>query len=501
MPSNSPRKDEAAATTPQGLLRDMARKAIEHDLIAGPVDQHIPLAEAITQPTPAAYKLPAWLAKTALEKQTVELERLLADLVELNREFVGWRTLEAQTHINVTGRHDELEEGFRVWCHEYFTRRGDAGRIGPAVSGCAGELFIRCLGEFDELFRALIVMPRSLNSSVLNLSEQYLPWVLTKQLLAPEYAAYKTARPSRISANNLDGVREKIESQARSQNRFTEFVNVVFQHLPPALTLRNTATWKDETLRRIARDADAIGQMRLLLWRGFKPENTIQELAPGVWADWDWIVKEGRVVAMPHIAGSRREVLENIEASCTTFPIAFQHDGLMCHLTFPWLASLNRNSADSKTLAVNHYVLSRSHDLLFTLYDKIDFDRIRRMGCEASATPEEIEEAIAASAAESPPDIDTTTLLSDVAESTERKSKPRLRGMRLLRFCSILQREFGCDAGPGKGSEYKITRPGGTYYRFGKHCQDRDLHPRNMKDCLDRLRIPVAEWIQNLGNK
>ena len=106
-----------------------------------------------------------------------------------------------------------------------------------------------------------------------------------------------------------------------------------------------------------------------------------------------------------------------------------------------------------------------------------------KQGLEADATEEEQTAALAVAVAE-PEEVETPV-----------GKRSRLPQLRLNRIIGILTKNFNCEWSMAKGSEKKVYRRGGKQFTFGSHGTDRTVHPMHLKNCLMRLNISLADFI------
>ena len=120
---------------------------------------------------------------------------------------------------------------------------------------------------------------------------------------------------------------------------------------------------------------------------------------------------------------------------------------------------------------------------LTSLYEKIDFDSIRRNN------DRENDEKLLLSCADIAASIEFFT---EDARSKRRKMK--LGPLRYEQLTGFLSKKFGCEVRNGKGSEKVITRPGGKCFILGHHKNNPIHNPVVIKKMLKGLNIPMGDW-------
>jgi hypothetical protein len=86
------------------------------------------------------------------------------------------------------------------------------------------------------------------------------------------------------------------------------------------------------------------------------------------------------------------------------------------------------------------------------------------------------------------------------APTSEGVARPRRRvmAMRFERFIRLLA-AMGCEVRQGKSSEVNVYRDGGRIARIGHHLRNPELPPGLVRMALDRLEIPVAEFLARIS--
>lgn len=117
--------------------------------------------------------------------------------------------------------------------------------------------------------------------------------------------------------------------------------------------------------------------------------------------------------------------------------------------------------------------------------------RCRETALKPFATAEQQTAALAVALAE--PDKDEEVDAEEVTAT--RPNRGRLPQLRLNRIQRILITHFDCAWSQAKGSEQKVSRPGTTHFKFGRHRVDPTVPPDVLRACLSRLAIPVSAFL------
>lgn len=467
----------------------------------------IPPAEVIAQPNPKGYLVPTHLHKTAPDL-VEELEWLLAELRELNAEYVGRNTNEVQSYLSLTGEHEALEEHFYSWCKSYFSRRGSLDRLQPRVKNDPFELYRQCVKEFKEFPGWLHVLEGTANMAVLGLSDGYIASEFADQVLCADVSCYQHAKPHRFaSLGNAQAAENLVVRCAHGRQNFAAFLREVGRHLPPAFVPDGSPDWEPTIRKRVELRAEELGLLRFALCHIDADLSTPRQLAPAIWSRCGWDVYHGRSVLLL-LTGADPTKLDHDR---TTHGVAIRRDGWLCCRAFPWLW-LNPDAIPEgldvdrgRLLGTNLFVLESLTQPLYQKWDELDVELVVRRGTAADAPEDERMAALAvvmATAAERDPDdpglevVASFDLSTAATEETAGEAKGKKVGVfRLRKFVRILRNHFDCDWSQGKGSEIKVIRQGSHYYRFANHGHGEVLGPHRLRDCLERLHIPLADFL------
>lgn len=497
------------ATTADATQRQLSAEAdrIARDDVKVPSPWTlIPRDEEIRPQPAAAYRPPPFLARTASPAQVEELTALLSRLREVNDEHAGEKTLEAQVYYAVTGLGRDLKEGFRRWCEEYFLARADPRHLNPQVRNDPFLLFEKRVGEMDDLLGGLSRREHTLNSMFLNLSLEFVPWLLYDRLwkglveftpMGSDRVECRTVPPYRpVTPEILAAMAAWVDERGWYDDHLARCLRRLAGAVDPR-HLAGIAPRPDERLRaELAAMARDIQEMRPLLVCGYKSRKTALALGVGLWASWAWCGRHG--IANLSVGGDEATVVRLAETNRTARFVGVDADGLLFDSRTPWLTA-----ADAKTppggprpLALNHHVLGRFHERLFTFYDRIDLRRVRREGLVQTENGCPDEEAVVAALAASCRDLaEQEEPAPEGAETAQSGPSGRIRPLRSTRLLALLADRFGCEVRQGKGSEVTVYREGGRKFTLGHHGRCVEVRAAVLRRLLRRVGISPADWL------
>jgi hypothetical protein len=496
-------KDRTAIEATVKLILDSDTRADEIGL------SKIPPAEAIAAPNPKDYLVPDHLRSTAPDLIS-ELEMLLTELRELNARHIGRNTNEVQSYLSLTGEHEPLEQLFYQWTKTYFGRRGNLDRLNPRVKNDPFLLYWQCLEEFDRFLGRLNMLERSLNMSVLGLSVEHVQAELADRMLSADVGKYQNDLPHRFtSKGNAEEAEARVVRFHRGHRNYAEFLATVAHHLPPEFTPRDAPEWEATTRNRIKLRGEELELLRFALSDRDPDASEPRQLAPQIWAKCSWDVFLGGSVLMV----MTDDEPDKVRRDSTEHAISFRRDGRLCCRQFPWVQvdpdaiPDEKKDLRQKLLAVNLFVLDTLSNPFYKAWSDLDLELIARRGAAADATEQEQTAALAAvmaTASEDVPSVEATPELKALA-STESEPSPdqpapdsvkgrRVGVFRLRKFVYLLHKYFGCEWSRGVGSEVKVRRHGSHYYILGNHGSGQVVLPYKVRDCLDRLNIPLDEF-------
>ena len=464
----------------------------------------IPLTEVIATPDPKDYLVPDHLRSTAPDLVS-ELEVLLGELRELNARHVGRNTNEVQSYLSLTGEHEALEQLFYQWTKTYFGRRGDLGRLNPRVKNDPFLLYWQCVEEFDRILGRLNMLERSLNMSVLGLSLEHIQAELADRMLSADVVKYQNDLPHRFTSGHNAGEAEaRVVRFHRGHKNYAEFLATVAHHLPADFVPRDMPDWEPTTRSRIKLRGEELELLRFAL-PDLDPDLTEpQQLAPKIWAKGRWDIFLGGAVLMlmtgEEPGGVRRDASDHA--------ISFRRDGRLCCRPFPWVQvdpdaiPDEKKDLRQKLLAVNLFVLDTLTYPVYKAWSDLDLELIVRRGSASDATEQEQTAALAvvmATATEDVPEAEETPGLEEPAPTVPEPVPDTVKGrrvgvFRLRKFAYLLRKHFECEWSRGVGSEVKVRRHDSHYYSLGNHGSGQVVLPHKVRDCLQRLDIPLDDF-------
>ncbi len=474
------RTQAAVKATAQAIADDGARTVATGS-------ESIPADEVIAEPNPAEYVAPHFLQKTAPHLAPAFGE-LLGMLCNLNARFAGERTVEALATLSLAGEHEWLEDKFLDWCQMYFEIRGSLDRLSPRNGNDPWRLYQDCYQEFNQLFGERIVQPGTINSSVLNLSQRSMLSEFAAQVMGPDLKCYaETGRDRYASAASRYNANHLVDGYDRQVDAFTAFLLRIAQHLPADYAQHDGPEWLTDIQTKVTRRAEDLTFLRYVTCVLSVNDAEKRQLAPDIWARFTWDVYHGGSVGVVLTSPSP----EPSAGRTTRHHLAFRRDGWLCHREFSWLRVQPDYLPDERRseLAVSWYVLDTLTSHLYEAWGRLDPGQVVSRGLESDATEEEQTAALVVALAE-----------PDVADfETPVAKRPRPPQLRLKRIRAILTTHFGCEWSMAKGSEQKVYRPGGKQFTFGCHGIDRMVHPVQIKNCLGKLGIPLADFLAARG--
>src|SRR5262249_31389537 len=194
-------------------------------------------------------------------------------------------------YLSLTGEHEELEEGFLAWCQQYFAIRGSLDRLNPSNGGDPWRLYSDCLREFNRLLENRIMQPRTINSSVLNLSQRFMQSGFAALVLAPDLTDYaKCGRDRFGSESNRQQALQRLADFKEHPRSFDSFLKLVAQHLPSDYAPGASPDWHTRVCTKVTKLAEDLSVLRSLLCAQDFSVTEKQQIAPDLWARLRWAV-------------------------------------------------------------------------------------------------------------------------------------------------------------------------------------------------------------------
>jgi hypothetical protein len=487
------------ATEPDhGQLKSEADRCAEEEERLGPRPGRIPARRETVEPQPRELYRPAhFLAKAATPALAAELGALLEELWALNQRWAGERVLEVAAYFAATGEHLDLERRFVAWSDAYGRRRADPARVSPMVDNNPYLLARKAVGEWESVLGRLADRERTLNILFLAVPREYVNWLaydrLWKHLVRPVRAGHVDILYQRSHPATPKAMYRQVSGSGWLDNHLRPLLERV-RAWAPAARLDREAVFSEKVMRaRIQGLADDIQQMRPFLVRNFRPEKTIVTLTPDCAAAWKYRIGLGMAGLV--VGRTAVDVRRKLAAVRSLMGIRVGHDGLFLDRRMPWYttADLAASGVDG-ALALNYLLLEHFRDRLYSFYDRIDFSRLRRRPAAeeqpAAESRADDEQAVAAACR-----VLAEQSGGAAEEGAEEPSFARIPVLRLPRLLRLFERRFGCEVGPGKGSEVNVFRPGGKVYTVACHKRNTEIYPRAVRRMLRTLNIPVGEFL------
>ncbi|MBI3468885.1 MAG: hypothetical protein HY000_38260 [Planctomycetes bacterium] len=472
-------------------------------------DGIVPADERVEFIAPESVQLPRSRLKPASDAEHRALNSLLAELCDLNNQHVGERTREAEAFLVLSGLHHDLVASIELWCETYFARRADPSLINPKDGGDPFLKFLRLAAEYHELIGKLGVREHALFYVVLDECTAYCQQFLFSQTCMPHmFIARNWIELHWIPARRTvphECVQFVSQSGLRAKS-LVRLLGISAQLDHPRLDFLRTLSKEhlQSTARTLAND---IQEMRPLLVRNFNPMKTITAVAPSLFIAWDWSLRYG--IGNLYVERSQEDIIEAVHSGKCAFSIKAIASGLLVDGHQPWISVLKCDSAQfPDALAFNVLLLESIHDKLWSFYDQIDRDRIRRTLAGGQKAPaiedanrvDEVSEdellALACRdlAACTEPDLPSEPTPATLVE----RSRPRIPLLRFSQLIGVL-RELDCEVEYGKGSEVTVYRPGGRKCLIAHHKRNPEIPSFKVKQLLSRLRVPVEDFVRRIS--
>ena len=454
----------------------------------------VPRDEIIASPHVDAYKIPSFLQKTATDEQLECLRVIFEELQGINEEHVGENTKEVEAYLAVTDQYRPLAQRCSRWCEDYFSMRLQKGNTKDR--GDAARTFNRLSEEYQRIFGHISRRDQSLDYIFIAESSSYFRWLLWA------WSRVGVSVPVRLSElpisvqQNPATIQDPVEQVLYESKILPDNLAFVAASIAASVgkdCLEEFTRRSDDALHEeLLYLADDIHAMRPFLVAEFDVAQSLIEL-PGqspFFIAWDWCTQYGMANVHAHIS---LEMLQlGIKRNTSVYPVKIDHEGVMTDGSKPWIRTDNdERLLGINALAINTLVLDQFHKRLFSLYERIDFSKIRqRVDSDISFTEEPDFQALALTCQDLAAQDDDAEI-----EKTALKSRSRIATLRLNRLIQILQK-LGCTVRGGKGSELVVRRPGFSEkaFRLGRHKTNPLIFPERVKALLKRLAITWNQW-------
>jgi hypothetical protein len=453
----------------------------------------IPRRETIKTQSSDIYRPPPHLEKTATSDERTRLEALLREMWEINEAFVGERTLEAEAYLVLTGDHEHLVKRIEQWCESYFSRRFQ--KTNNRDKGDPFRKYERLLGEYDDILAWLSKIPNSLNYLYLDECTRYVQWLVCVWLRTNVVGTPEVGKqPVRLLGR--DRPESKCEVVLDALGAFHDhllmFLCSTLAAVDSAELSKYSAMPAEKLIEMLNSLAGDIQEMRPFLIRNFDPLKTKiifgNEQHSAI--AWDWSINYG--MARMLFAAGEPDLIEAQVAPRELFPVRVGLDGILRDGRKPWITAASETRiSDVNPLALNVLLLKLFHEKLFSFYDQIDFDRMRRRRSSSADRQSEDLQVLAFSCQELERSVGDAAQATTTADDLPKRRIPALR---LQTLCKVLEQKFGCEVNGGKGSEITFYRSR-KKYRLGRHKRNPEIHHLIVKQILSRLQIDLDEWL------
>lgn len=473
----------------------------------GQLAQHVEpgmLSEPIVAQDEGAYRLSGQAERVLGRELAGEFHLLLLRVRDLNQEYVGLRTSEAQLLLARAPGYRTFLDDLYAWVERYVAARLD--KRNPKDAGMLSFRYARIAAELGDEWMRWADLSAPVHFWCLGGLYLYVAWYLMQRVRERALARGEEGRErdhaDRMQLAILD--RKFGEGFGWGHDRDLEVVLGRIEGGGEASRSEpDLPSEESEILKRLQDLADDILSMRSLLVRNFRSERVCIEVAPGVVVTWTWQTSHG-IGAIP-VA----ETAEAMRAQChklqTAVAFYLRGDGLLGN---QFLRFQRVVAADGiARLRANLVIVEAIHGRLLEFYAEVDRDAIvadwlRRQGGgeEVDAEVEGLEDELLAVSYVA---LAEASVAEEVGEDEGRPApRKRLPQLRARTLVSILEKNFGCVLRPGKGSEKVLQRPGeGRKYILGWHEKDPEIFPWTLKQILSRLEISIEEWFAALPRK
>jgi hypothetical protein len=324
----------------------------------------------------------------------------LDELWEVNQEHVGELILEVEAYYVLTGLRRELTNRRIAWCRRFFERRSAPDRINPMDRGDPFIRFERLQKDFDDILGRVSDMDETVNYIFINECAAFVMWYLFDRT----WGRFVEVEPDGHLSLTYEPSEADIPDRCAT---YLGFYRLLLGDLPLFLRkVRGAAGCRDclEMIRALPDDtlrsrldglmAD-IQAMRPFLLKGFHPEKASINLGDDLIVAWDWSLRFG--LASLIVGTSVEDIRRVREIGRGELFVTVGQDGLLLDVMNPWVTTETITTMeDDRWLPENQLVLELFHEKLFGMYEKIDFERIRRRSEDSAGTVSD-DEAIALS--------------------------------------------------------------------------------------------------------
>lgn len=446
---------------------------------------------------PDDYALPAHFQKITAPDDYATLCRILGEVRVLNDECAGLGLGESELLLGTDPRPGEIRRSLMSVYDRLVPRR--LARPNSRDVGNPVRRFQRLLDELLPGIDDILDLGPSVHPRCLSTPQDYAAWLLYRATWKPLVAFTRRAGGIEVQFRGSPEWRryclDMLSLYRWHQEDDLQYVLRRVRAHAPALGPGGP----DEARLRLKAMAEDFEVMRPLLVRNYRASRSMVSLTPGLCVAWQWNI--GEVVGNVIVAPDERSLLAAEHDLKHHEILSVDREGLLALQDLRWVRSLDLDPP-ADALAANLYILGRLHERVFEMYERVDTAAILAGfrppaagdgSDDAGVRTDEVLAIAAQRSQEGEPADETSISVSGVNAGARR----RVRGMRFERFVRLLT-ALGCEVRQGKGSEVNVYRVGGRIARIGHHLRNPELTPVHLRIVLDRLDIPVAEFLARI---
>ncbi|MBT4574860.1 MAG: hypothetical protein HOB92_00180 [Candidatus Cloacimonetes bacterium] len=420
-----------------------------------------------------------------------ELQRLLNIIKDINNEFVGYSTLDAIIQIGSDHEYQENQANLYKWAKDFINDR--LRKKNPKDKNNELLKYQRLISETDDL-EDIRAVNNSINWFFLNVILKYMHWRYFKETWGKTFKIIKNGIKLSFEVDDSAtwGTKEEMAEFVKlSKYHEEQYLSYFFSSfanlsLPTGYLSGMNDIGKRDRLAKIIQD---VQEMRYFLIKGYKPEKNIIKISNDHSINWTWD-------AFSSVGTIRLITDKKAEYQY----VGVNYDGLFFNKEFPWLtAEYFEDQFKINLLDFNLFIIERVHAMLFSLYEKVDFNaiqlRVQQKLLELQAKKDDAEEESG-----NLEDDFLSQLCQQMADKGVTDAKQKLRIPRMETFLKVLEEKLGCevkkDKEGGKGSEITVFRPGGKKAILGRHKKNPRVLTATIKRIQKRLRISDREFVE-----
>jgi hypothetical protein len=426
--------------------------------------------QVVTAVPDAVYAPPPFLRQVLAATELDGLRALLTELKAANDEQVGRLLREQWVLLNGDPALLAWQRALCGWIERYADAR--AARPHPRDRGEPFRTFARLVDELmpwlDALEAGGTPSAPTLHRLYVEDMSVYLAWCLFQRTWGRQVRLVATGDGARVFWEALPEAYRGVAYDLIDEWKWAPDPQL------DALVRALGGPGPDDADDRLADLAEDLTEMRPLLMRGFKPERTLVEVGPGVFAAWSWNV--GQRVGTIITGETERTLREHLSMAMSDRYVDVRFDGAIAdrHQRWRTMSSLPGGKAASLRL------LEPLHARLFSFYDRIDLDAVVRRGGRRPGGLASADAVVAASC--------------EVLRQKGGRGRNQSLGVRTTELFAVLQR-LGCEIRSAKGSEIAIYRPGAKIWTLTHHKRNPRVGWATVRRMLQRLQIPMESWL------